>query len=143
MNITHQWTDVFFRLVQTHETAAALKTAAQAGALKTWTTRLTNVVVDACVELGWQPAAKGHLGEVLPLARNEYLALDVMAFPTTDTIRWPFPVAVFELENSKEDDRVAYSLWKVLSVRAALRRLLSEVEEKPIRFRMATSRCGC
>ena len=35
--------------------------------------------------------------------------------------RWPFPVAVFELENSRDDDRVAYSLWKVLCVRTPLR----------------------
>lgn len=35
--------------------------------------------------------------------------------------RWRFPVAVFELENDRTDDRVAYSLWKVLSVRAPLR----------------------
>jgi hypothetical protein len=30
-------------------------------------------------------------------------------------------VAVFELENSADDDLVAYSLWKVLCVRAKLR----------------------
>jgi len=35
--------------------------------------------------------------------------------------RWPFPVAVFELENSRQDAKVAYSLWKVLCVRARLR----------------------
>ena len=31
------------------------------------------------------------------------------------------PEAVFELENHRTDDRVAYSLWKVLCVRARLR----------------------
>ena len=30
-------------------------------------------------------------------------------------------MAVFELENSRDDDRVAYSLWKALCVRAPLR----------------------
>lgn len=48
-----------------------------------------------------------------------------MAFPSDAEvdcpIRWPLPVAVFELENSNNDDRVAYSLWKVLCVRADLR----------------------
>ena len=34
---------------------------------------------------------------------------------------WRFPVAVFELENSLSDDRVAYSLWKTLCVRTSLR----------------------
>ncbi len=121
VNLTQQWTDNFFRIVQTHAAAAALKEAAVAGTLKVWTERLTTVVVTACAELGWRPAAKGHLGEVLPVARNEYLALDVVAFPTTSKIRWPFPVAVFELENSSNDERVAYSLWKVLCVRVPLR----------------------
>jgi hypothetical protein len=107
--------------VQTHEVATALKTAAVAGILKPWTGYLTTAVVTACTELGWRPAAKGHLGEVLPVGRNEYLALDVMAFPASGTARWPFPTAVFELENSNTDDLVAYSLWKVLCVRVPLR----------------------
>jgi hypothetical protein len=38
--------------------------------------------------------------------------------------RWRFPVGVFELENSPVDDLVAYSLWKVLCVRAELRVVL-------------------
>ena len=43
-----------------------------------------------------------------------------MAFPA-GAQHWPFPVAVFELENSRNDNRIAYSLWKVLCVRAELR----------------------
>ena len=70
--------------------------------------------------MGWRAAARGHLGDVLPVARNEYLALDVIAFAESQ-VSWPLPVAVFELENSKDDDLIAYSLWKVLCVRAALR----------------------
>lgn len=120
-NLTQQWTEGFFRIVQTHAAATVLKEAALAGALEVWTERLTAVVVTACIELGWRPAAKGHLGDVLPVARNEYLALDVVAFPTTSNTRWPFPAAVFELENSSNDERVAYSLWKVLCVRVPLR----------------------
>lgn len=121
MNFLQHWTQIFFRTVQTYEVATALKTAALAGNLKTWTEYLTTAVVTSCSELGWRPAAKGHLGEVLPVARNEYLALDVMAFPSVDTARWLFPIAVFELENGTTDDRVAYSLWKVLCVRVPLR----------------------
>jgi hypothetical protein len=34
---------------------------------------------------------------------------------------WHFPVAVMELENQQELDYIAYSLWKVLCVRADLR----------------------
>jgi hypothetical protein len=50
-----------------------------------------------------------------------YLGLDVIAFESEGQRRWRFPVAVFELENSTEGDRVAYSLWKVLCIRAQLR----------------------
>jgi hypothetical protein len=49
------------------------------------------------------------------------LGLDVVAFERAGDRRWRFPVAIFELENSLADDRVAYSLWKVLCVRAKLR----------------------
>jgi IS66 Orf2 like protein len=55
-----------------------------------------------------------------PIARCEYLALDVMAFAESDR-RWLFPTAVIELENSPHQDQIAYSLWKVLCVRAGLR----------------------
>ncbi len=48
-----------------------------------------------------------------------------MAFPGNGeadlSARWPLPVAAFELENSVKDERVAYSLWKVLCVKAHLR----------------------
>jgi hypothetical protein len=55
------------------------------------------------------------------VSREEYLALDVVAFRPEGDNHWPFPAAVFELENSRADDRVAYSLWKVLCVRTSLR----------------------
>ena len=35
--------------------------------------------------------------------------------------RWLFPTVVMELENSQQADKIAYSLWKVLCVRADLR----------------------
>lgn len=35
--------------------------------------------------------------------------------------RWLFPTAVMELENGQREDSIAYSLWKVLCVRANLR----------------------
>ena len=38
-----------------------------------------------------------------------------------ETVAGDFPIAAIELENSREDDRVAYSLWKVLCTRAELR----------------------
>jgi hypothetical protein len=71
--------------------------------------------------MGWKAAAKGNRSTLLPVARQEYLALDVVAFEPAGDRRWRFPVAVIELENSGEDDKVAYSLWKVLCTRADLR----------------------
>jgi hypothetical protein len=71
--------------------------------------------------MGWRGAARGHKSDLLPVPRSEYLALDVAAFEIAGDRRWRFPIGVFELENSPVDDLVAYSLWKVLCVRASLR----------------------
>jgi len=133
---------MFFQIIQRYENAQTLRDAALGGRLGDWTQALTGVVVDVCAELGWQTAARWNRADVLPVARSEYLALDAMAFNVgQDAIdsthlpskqggagelvaglpHWPFPVAVFELENSRDDDKVAYSLWKLLCVRARLR----------------------
>ena len=107
--------------VRTHEASTALRDAAQSGQLKNWTQALTGVVVGTFQSIGWRGAAKGHRADLLPIPREEYLALDAVAFEPAGDGRWQFPVAVFELENSPADDLVAYSLWKVLCVRARLR----------------------
>jgi hypothetical protein len=120
-----EWQDAFFQGLQSHEAAQSLREAAVAGRLGDWTTCLTRAVVHSCKELGWVAAARGHLADVLPIPRNEYLALDVMAFQQTAGNRWPLPVAVFELENSPDNDRVAYALWKLLCIRASLRVLFA------------------
>jgi hypothetical protein len=104
-----------------HESAAGLREAALASRLADWTRVLTAVVVGSCGAMEWQAAAKGHQSRLLPVSRQEYLGLDVIAFESDGRKKWRFPVAVFELENSTEDDRVAYSLWKVLCIRAQLR----------------------
>ena len=85
-----------------------------------WTKLLTAAVVETCESMGWSGSARQHRLELLPIAQSEYLALDVMAFAEGER-RWRFPAAVVELENSRSDDRIAYSLWKVLCVRADLR----------------------
>jgi hypothetical protein len=118
--IDEQWRSAFLQTVQQHERATPLKEAALKGTLGPWTKELTAVVVSTCRTLGWQASAKGHRLELLPVTGSEYLSMDVMAFPEGKN-RWRFPIAVVELENSQTDDRVAYSLWKVLSARADLR----------------------
>jgi hypothetical protein len=129
-SLTDRWRHRLFRILETTDSGGPLKEAALAGKLGDWTKHLTGSVVAACGAMGWRAAAKGHLGDVLPVARNEYLSLDVVAFPESG-VRWTFPVAVFELENGK-DDAVGYPLWKVLCVRTAPRGVFAyrrDVEE--------------
>ncbi len=117
------WWDQFLQHVQDEDRAAPLKQASLAENLTDWTRLTTEAVVRACESLGWETAARGHRLNRLPESASEYLALDAMAFPSSENsdARWPLPLAVFELENSPRDDRVGYSLWKVLCVRAPLR----------------------
>ncbi len=108
--------------------AEPLRTAALDGRLTPWTAALTRVAVQTSQNLGWRASAKGHQSELLPVSRGEYLALDVMAFAPGES-RWSFPLAVMELENQRREDFIAYSLWKLLSVRAELRVLFCYREE--------------
>ena len=117
----HVWYGTFMDTVQKHESSALLKDAAIRGQLGKWTSALTGVVCSTCNAMGWKAAAKVNRSTLLPVAREEYLALDVVAFEPAGDRRWRFPIAAIELENSGEDDRVAYSLWKVLCTRAELR----------------------
>jgi hypothetical protein len=119
-SIEDLWRAAFLRTVQQYENAALLREAALQGRLGAWTKELTSVVVATCKNIGWRAAAKGHMLELLPVARSEYLSLDIMAFSEREK-KWLFPIAAIELENSRDDDRIAYSLWKVLCVRADLR----------------------
>jgi hypothetical protein len=123
-SLSEIWYTTFLSALQHHEASRPLKEAASADHLGDWTRALTSIVVDVCQQMGWETAARWHQGNVLPISRSEYLALDAVAFEVGQggtPPRWPLPVAVFELENSREDDKVAYSLWKVLCVRAPLR----------------------
>ncbi len=120
-SVAQRWFAAFMGTVRTHEASTSLREAMQSGALKDWTQALTGVVVGTFAEMGWRGAARGHRSDLLPVPRSEYLALDVVAFETAGDRRWRFPIGVFELENSPADDPVAYSLWKVLCVRANLR----------------------
>jgi len=120
MQLCNQWHTAFSQAIQQRAASKMLKEAALNEHLGEWTAALTDVCVGACEQLGWSASAKGHELSLLPEARSEYLTLDVVAF-APDTHRWRFPVAAMELENSRKDDRIAYSLWKVLCTRATLR----------------------
>ncbi len=115
-----RWRDAFWQVVRQHEYATPLREASLQGRLGQWTQVLTGVAVRTCEALEWRAAAKGHKLDRLPVPHHEYLGMDVMAFRVGGA-RWCFPTAVVELENSRSEDRIAYSLWKVLCVRADLR----------------------
>lgn len=108
----------FFDTVRQHEFASPLEKAALEEDMAAWTRYLTQAVIKTCQSLGWQAAAKGQRLHTLPEARNEYLTIDVMAFPETQVL-WPLPVAAFELENNQ--NRIAYSFWKLLCLRVPIR----------------------
>ena len=130
-----QWQAKFWEIVKEAESANALKKAAVNELLGEWTEVLTGVVVKTCESMGWKASARGHKLNLLPVRRSEYLGLDVMAFADEDKT-WQFPTAVVELENSLNVDQIAYSLWKVLCVRAGLRMVFcyrsSPAERSPL-----------
>ena len=115
------WREAFLKQLERTSVSGPLKEASINSQLSAWTSNLTTAVVESCHALGWRAAGKGHKLALLPKAGQEYLGIDVMAFTAPETDRWPFPLAAFELENSPRDDRVAYSLWKVLCLRVSLR----------------------
>ncbi len=121
VSVAQSWFGQFMETVQTHETSIALRESSGSGDLKRWTEALTSIVVGTFPKMGWRGAARGYRSALLPVPRSEYMELDVVAFETAGDRRWRFPVGVFELENSPVDDLVAYSLWKILCVRASLR----------------------
>lgn len=105
-------------LLSDRQLAANLREAAQGQILRPWTELLTAVVARACQNLGWDVAAKNVGRPELPYPRFEYLGIDVTAFVPGN--EWRPSVAAFELENAHAFDKVAYSLWKVASVKTRL-----------------------
>lgn len=115
------WASQFYATLDDDRAAAEeLRDASLRSDLGRWTATLTGVVARSFQQLGFAAAGKGYRCEALPVKRSEYLGQDVMAFSSTRA-GWQFPAAVCELENAADADLVAYSLWKVLCVRCALR----------------------
>ncbi len=119
MELATTWRDHLYDTLRLPAYGDPLKRASKQGRAA-WTTAMTHAVVAACEGAGWDAAARNHTSTRLPIPRSEYLAIDVMAFAAGST-PWPWPLAVMELENQQNDDYIAYDLWKVLCVRAALR----------------------
>lgn len=121
-HLCDEWQAAFIQILRQHENATPLREAAHQENLGDWTKSLTDAVVKTCGSMGWQASSKGHRLRSLPVRRNEYLSLDLMAFSFSDgESGWKFPTAVMELENNLNDEVIAYSLWKLLCVRTDLR----------------------
>lgn len=121
-----QWQQAFLDVVKQPELATPLKAASLAGDLTSWTTWLTAAVVASCDKQGWPAAARKHPLRLLPQMGQEYLGIDVMAFPDSKTLattgqQWPLPLAIFELENVAKQERIEYSVWKLICLRTRLR----------------------
>ncbi len=114
------WKQQFFETIKEDRFADDLRSSSLDGRLKDWTRVLTAAVVESCGRNDLITAAKGHPLRSMPEQREEYLGVDVMSFQRGDG-PWHFPVVVIELENSPRDDRIAYSLWKLMNIRAKLR----------------------
>jgi hypothetical protein len=115
-----EWYETFRRVISQRRYALPLREATMERRLGDWTQFLTRAVAETCRSFGWMIAAKGEEDETLPVRREEYLGIDVIAFEGQSP-QWRLPVAVFELENRTEEESIAYSLWKVNAVRCRLR----------------------
>ncbi len=119
-----EWYYRLRQMICQSEFAEPLRQAALANRRGQWTRVLTRAVVGTCHSYGWKASAREHETKALPVPRQEYLGLDVIAFENNSpeaVPRWRLPVAVFELENRDNLDIIAYSLWKVMVVRCSLR----------------------
>lgn len=113
-----EWHRAFRAAIRDESVAPQLQAAADGARLRPWTELLTAAIAHACGDLGWDCAAKRAGRGPLPVSRDEYLGIDVLAFePGTG---WRGPIAAFELENSPRDETVAYALWKVGVIRVGL-----------------------
>ncbi len=110
------WYGCFREALRSSPFAEQLKAAADGARLGPWTELLTGAVVDVCHGVGWTCAAKRAGDRPLPIERDEYLGIDVLAFQPG--AGWRPPLAAFELENSRSDPLVAYALWKACTVGA-------------------------
>jgi len=113
------WYRSFWLTVRQGPYVDELREAALAGRLKDWTRTLTKVAAQACESLGLQVAALGHGCLALPVPREEYFDVDLLAFPKAGKPKWLRPVLALELENRKKIDAIAYSLWKVCLLRVS------------------------
>ncbi len=120
MAIAANWKEEFFQTIVSANFSGELKESSLTGNLMEWTRLLTDVVVSVCEKNNWATAAKGHKLTMIPESREEYLGIDVMAFEKTEH-PWLFPQAAIELENSAQNDKISYALWKVLNVKVKLR----------------------
>ncbi|OQY49189.1 MAG: hypothetical protein B6242_00065 [Anaerolineaceae bacterium 4572_78] len=116
------WRKNFLNFIRYRHLSRALTTIGiNKGDLNEWAKIMTEIAIATCKSLSWSIAAEGHVCDILPISSHKYLDLDIMAFDHTSRSDWKYPIAIIELESSQRDYDVAYSFWKLMSVRSYFR----------------------
>jgi len=109
-----KWKDAFFPVVSRFEKASLLRESALQENLTDWTKYLTEAVVQTCESM-----AGRRLQREANWTRCQFNTLSTYLWTLCLQLdpggKWRYPIAVMELENSREDERIAYSLWKVFA----------------------------
>lgn len=120
MNTGDQFRTVFHQHLDKMGPNSDLKRAALNRDMNGWTMALTNLIAECCRDIGWSCAARWNPDPVLPQVQKEFFTLDLCAFPSTRS-GWQFPIATMELENMASKKKIAYCMWKLLTVTSKLR----------------------
>lgn len=56
--------------------------------------------------------------------KAEYLGIDFMFFYKSEEDKWVLPIAIIEHENDFDQEKIEYSLWKILCVRSPVKALI-------------------
>ncbi len=120
-SLARRWFDSFLVAAQQHERRDELIRAAGRVSMGSWVRETTAVAESACRSFGWIVMHRHGDAQILPIRRDEVLGIDVAAFGSGGSRRWPLPEAVIEFSTSGADSTVAYYAWKLLLLLAPLR----------------------
>lgn len=93
-----------------------------------WTDFTERVMRVIAEKFGWKVMCNNKKDEKDP-QRGEYLSIDAMFLKTKEKNQkdyWPqcLPEAVVEFENSYDNDKIKFCLWKILCIRSPLKVLI-------------------
>ena len=119
------WLKYFEKVIESHRKQSPLGTSPKDSE---WTKFMGEVIDEVAKEMGCEvtrrrPGDKDRSGEYLNI---DAFFVDKAAFENKPPEYDPFvlPLAVVELENSDEVNKITYCLWKILCIRAPIRVLI-------------------